>query len=123
MEVQRALSTDDARASKRGFKKLSTVDEIPGLQAAARNGAAAQDLAGQRRVFLDVTMIMITHLRTRANPLNQPIDLAECPMAFSGKGAQWLQTDKLIANPYFGSEMQRCGSFKAAAKPGETLSD
>ena len=38
---------------------------------------------------------------------------AFCPMAFDDKGAYWLQeNDKVIANPYFGHEMLRCGEFK-----------
>jgi Cu(I)/Ag(I) efflux system membrane fusion protein len=33
----------------------------------------------------------------------------ECPMAFDNTGARWLQTDKTVRNPYFGSSMFKCG--------------
>ena len=32
-----------------------------------------------------------------------------CPMAFNDKGADWLQTDDKIRNPYFGASMYTCG--------------
>ena len=32
-----------------------------------------------------------------------------CPMAFNNRGASWLQEDEVVANPYFGSAMLRCG--------------
>jgi Cu(I)/Ag(I) efflux system membrane fusion protein len=35
-------------------------------------------------------------------------------MAFDNKGASWLQLDKEIRNPYFGSMMYKCGSVRAA---------
>jgi membrane fusion protein, copper/silver efflux system len=36
---------------------------------------------------------------------------AHCPMAFGNKGADWLQADQVIANPYFGARMFRCGEI------------
>jgi Cu(I)/Ag(I) efflux system membrane fusion protein len=32
-----------------------------------------------------------------------------CPMAFNDKGADWLQNDEDIRNPYFGASMLKCG--------------
>ena len=36
-----------------------------------------------------------------------------CPMAFDNQGATWLQNTNLLANPYFGEMMLRCGSVDA----------
>ena len=33
-----------------------------------------------------------------------------CPMAFDNEGADWLQRAEDTENPYFGSQMYRCGS-------------
>lgn len=33
-----------------------------------------------------------------------------CPMAFGNEGAFWIQDEKEIRNPYFGSEMPSCGT-------------
>ena len=35
-----------------------------------------------------------------------------CPMAFDGRGADWLQRDQAVLNPYFGASMLRCGSVE-----------
>ncbi|MEA3224871.1 MAG: hypothetical protein U9Q07_02900, partial [Planctomycetota bacterium] len=35
-----------------------------------------------------------------------------CPMAFDDKGADWLQLDEDILNPYFGASMLLCGEVK-----------
>ncbi|MGV8964449.1 MAG: DUF3347 domain-containing protein [Candidatus Saccharimonadaceae bacterium] len=34
-----------------------------------------------------------------------------CPMYNNNKGAQWLSASKEIQNPYFGSEMMKCGEI------------
>jgi len=41
---------------------------------------------------------------------NQPVIRFHCPMAFDWKGADWLQNRTGVENPYFGSEMYRCGT-------------
>jgi len=33
----------------------------------------------------------------------------KCPMAFSSRGARWLQSDSEVRNPYFGAVMGQCG--------------
>ncbi|MCW5551795.1 MAG: efflux RND transporter periplasmic adaptor subunit [Verrucomicrobiae bacterium] len=38
--------------------------------------------------------------------------VAHCPMAFGNKGANWLQADENIANPYYGARMFRCGEIE-----------
>jgi membrane fusion protein, copper/silver efflux system len=40
-----------------------------------------------------------------------PLYRAHCPMAFGNQGADWLQEDQEIANPYFGARMFRCGEI------------
>ena len=34
---------------------------------------------------------------------------AYCPMYNNNKGAQWLSDSREIQNPYYGSEMMKCG--------------
>ncbi len=38
--------------------------------------------------------------------------VAHCPMADDGNGADWVQQEGDIANPYFGTAMKGCGSIK-----------
>jgi Cu(I)/Ag(I) efflux system membrane fusion protein len=35
-----------------------------------------------------------------------------CPMAFGNQGADWLQADQAIANPYLGAKMLKCGEIR-----------
>ncbi len=39
-----------------------------------------------------------------------------CPMYNDNKGAMWLSETKVIKNPYFGKEMETCGSVKEELK-------
>lgn len=39
-----------------------------------------------------------------------------CPMAFDDKGAYWLSDDSKVKNPYFGSQMLKCGVIKDTIK-------
>ena len=43
--------------------------------------------------------------------------VAYCPMAFDNAGAEWLQRDTQINNPYFGDSMLRCGEIRREFPP------
>ena len=38
-----------------------------------------------------------------------PVYVLHCPMAFNNRGADWLQADRIVRNPYFGAAMLKCG--------------
>jgi Cu(I)/Ag(I) efflux system membrane fusion protein len=40
-----------------------------------------------------------------------------CPMAFENTGAEWLQIEDRLANPYFGASMLRCGEMRRVIDP------
>ena len=44
--------------------------------------------------------------------VGEPVYVAHCPMAFENAGADWLQSDQDILNPYFGASMLKCGSIE-----------
>jgi hypothetical protein len=46
----------------------------------------------------------------------QPIYVDDCPMYNDNKGAIWLSETKEIKNPYFGKDMNICGSVKEELK-------
>ncbi|MDA0373171.1 MAG: efflux RND transporter periplasmic adaptor subunit [Planctomycetota bacterium] len=79
--------------------------------AAALAAAAGADLGAQRSAFHDVSRAMLAidvrfgHAGTRVHRESF------CPMAFDDTGAVWLQVEPVLANPYFGDEMLRCGDF------------
>ncbi len=60
-------------------------------------------------------------LRHFGNPLDTALRLAFCPMAFDSKGAEWIQQDGALKNPYYGQTMLRCGEFRATVLSSERL--
>lgn len=41
----------------------------------------------------------------------QPVLRFHCPMAFGGRGGDWLQNHSDVENPYYGASMFRCGEL------------
>jgi Cu(I)/Ag(I) efflux system membrane fusion protein len=39
-------------------------------------------------------------------------------MARDGAGGDWLQAEELLANPYFGAQMLRCGETLRTSRGG-----
>lgn len=117
-----AANTADAKSGAdalvqeiKGFdKSLLTMKQkevydahLPSIQQAATDIAATDQLAQQRTHF-EVLSNHVYEL-TKSFGSGQTIYQDHCPMAFDGKGANWLSTSKEIRNPYFGDEMLTCG--------------
>jgi membrane fusion protein, copper/silver efflux system len=75
----------------------------------ARHAVALSDV---RLLFNRVSRQIITLEKQYGHAADTDRYLAFCPMAFDSKGAYWLQTEKPISNPYFGTKMLRCGEIK-----------
>lgn len=114
-QVTKVRFTASPRASER-WKELSKV-----LMSAADVGKEAPSLSALRRQFEQAGVALIEILRRYGNPLALPVHLAFCPMAFDGKGAEWIQSADTIENPYFGARMFRCGEIRGMAEPGQRL--
>lgn len=113
LQVQSALAGDNLAAAKTAGAALQSAagadPAAAALHDAAGRIAGASDLAAGRTGFLHVSQILIPLLKHTDTP---DLYLAHCPMAFRGKGADWLQTGQQISNPYFGQSMLRCGTIK-----------
>lgn len=77
---------------------------------AVRKIASADDINVQRTAFAELTE-PIQGLVAGAI-VSGKIFKQYCPMAFEGAGAYWLSSTEVVANPYFGEKMLRCGSTK-----------
>lgn len=116
IKVQTALAADDLPAAKSTAGELLAVaakgSEHKAITGPAAAITSAPDMAAARASFLKISQELIA-LVDKVGAAGQPdLFVAHCPMAFSGKGADWLQTDKTINNPYYGASMLRCGSIK-----------
>lgn len=124
LALQTALAGDDLATAKTVATQLAaTAKHGPAFAAFTTPVAAvakAADLKSARASFLMVLMEMqdlVDHVGTTGE---YNLYEAFCPMAFGGKGGTWLQGDRNVLNPYYGSMMLRCGSIKAQVA-GETI--
>ena len=127
-DLQTALAADQATQSLQAFQALQVAARSVGtgqsdkakaaIEALRKTlvGPAPSDIAGQRARFETISNAMLSLQAVAGHPGDAPIYRIHCPMAFDNKGADWIQLDKTVANPYFGSRMLRCGSVKAELK-------
>jgi Cu(I)/Ag(I) efflux system membrane fusion protein len=131
LSAQQKLAADDFKGARAAFAQLKAAAETPALggdaqlrqriAGAAGLGANAQDLAAARAAFATASDQLVEWLKREGNPLASSLRMVHCPMARDGKGANWLQAEAKVKNPYFGSEMLECGSLDKEVKPGAKL--
>jgi len=116
LALQTALAGDDLAAAQKAASNLFTTaqhgPEFTAFTTPASLLVQAKDIKAARAQFLTVSMEMqdlVDHVGTTGKV---KLYEAHCPMAFAGKGGDWLQADQKIANPYYGAMMLRCGSIK-----------
>ena len=76
--------------------------------------ATMYQLEHQREDFIQLSENMA--LLMKSSKLDQPVYILHCPMANDGKGADWISTEAVIKNPYYGAKMLSCGSVKEEIK-------
>ncbi len=70
------------------------------------------------RVRFEELTLAVLHLQDQFGHTGQEtMYAAYCPMAFDFEGAKWIQRGTEINNPYFGSEMLRCGDIQETMPP------
>jgi len=95
-------------------KHAAHYKKVPGkIKAAAAKVAKAKGIARQRDAFKELSRPMAMWA-TMSKPAT--INVVFCSMA---KGS-WLQKEKLIANPYYGAKMLRCGEIISGKDKGTT---
>jgi hypothetical protein len=113
LHVQDALASDrlegvpaQAQAIEKAATSLGS-DAAP-MAAAARKLASAGDLAAAREAFGELSAALVAFADKTKSGYGTDVRLAYCPM----KKLPWLTRDKTIRNPYYGSAMLTCGTFK-----------
>ncbi len=130
--MQKALADDDvggaAAAADQMLQAVNAVDAsaLPEEAAALWNSKAnrlrsllsrmdAQDAIQQMREgFYTISQHMIAMAKSLGPFASDTVYLMYCPMAFDDSGAQWLQDNDQLLNPYFGETMLKCGSVEQA---------
>jgi len=119
LKVQAALAADDLPAAKSAAGELLTAaakgPEFMAFTESTEAIASAANIGAARTSFLKVSEELIALIDRVGSTGGPTLFVAHCPMAFSGKGGDWLQADKNINNPYYGASMLRCGTIKRQA--------
>ncbi|MEM7206148.1 MAG: efflux RND transporter periplasmic adaptor subunit [Planctomycetota bacterium] len=130
LATQRALADDDARAARTALRGLLIAIQAVDDASLRRNGRAHwtqrrqratevlrrvtpdADLARLRDGFRVLSRVILELETSFGHPGAHVLAEAHCPMAAGGHGASWLQEGDVIANPFFGASMLRCGTVE-----------
>jgi Cu(I)/Ag(I) efflux system membrane fusion protein len=115
VKIQTALAQDSFSAVQDNAATLAKVvqgDSAKALPAKLSEQATAlanaKDLSSARAALKPFSRSLIDFLKTQNLPVGSYYEVY-CPMA----DASWVQTDKTVANPYFGKAMLHCGQVKS----------
>ena len=115
VKIQTGLAQDSFDAVKdnaANLVKALQADSAKALPAKLSEHATAlanaKDLASAREAFKPFSQSLIDFLKTQNLPAGSYYEVY-CPMA----DASWVQTEKTVANPYFGKAMLHCGQIKS----------
>ena len=119
LELQVALAADDLPASKEALKAMMAITGHVGAMADLIHVMMAADsLDGIRRPHFEaLSNAMIAAVKANPDAFSGELYLMHCPMVYEDRGADWLQSDRELMNPYYGSMMLHCGELKEAITP------
>ena len=113
LKIQQALasdSVDDVRANAGDLATAATALGAPAMKidTSAVQLASAADLPDARTKFGALSEAIDAYMT--GMKLNPPegVRVAFCPMVLK----PWMQQDGALRNPYYGSQMLTCGSFR-----------
>ena len=113
LKIQTALandSIDEVKASAGNVATAATSLGAPAMRidTAAVQLVAAADLADAREKFGVLSDAIVAYMDGLHITPPDGVRIAYCPMAKK----PWLQQGSTLANPYYGSAMPTCGSFR-----------
>ena len=113
LKIQTALAEDSVDGIRQNAGDLATAATALGAPAmtidmAAVQLAAATELPDARTKFGALSEAIDTYMTGLKLTPPEGVKIATCPMVHK----PWMQEGGAIANPYYGSEMLTCGSFR-----------
>ena len=113
LKIQDALasdSVDDVRANAGNIATAATALGAPAMKidTSALQLASASDLADAREKFGALSEAIDTYMTGLKLQPPEGVRVAFCPMVLK----PWMQEGSTLANPYYGSRMLTCGSFR-----------
>lgn len=123
LAIQKGLAGDELAAAQKGAEHYLAAmkhaphegeahEEAMDLSTPAKAILKASDIKAARTAFLSLSREITSLVQHIGTTKETPLFIAHCPMAFNNKGGSWIQSDKTVANPYYGATMLRCGSIQ-----------
>lgn len=114
LETQAALARDDLEAAKAVTKTMMNhTGHVGALPELIHLMLAADSLAAFRAPHFErLSNAFIAAAKTTPAALSKDLVVMHCPMAMDGAGADWLQSNEPLRNPYFGAMMLTCGETR-----------
>lgn len=101
--LQKALASDKEEEALASLKRY---------EALVHKEMKAKNITEVRDHFLRISRDLIKRMTTENFKPKLGAAVYFCPMANNDRGAEWLQTDGGVLNPYYGSMMLTCGEQK-----------
>jgi Cu(I)/Ag(I) efflux system membrane fusion protein len=116
LAMQSALASDALDTAKAKAKDMMKVTGHSGaLPELLHNMLAAATLEAFRKPYFEtLSNTMIAAVKANPDAFAGGLYLMHCPMVYEDRGADWLQSDQKLMNPYYGSMMLHCGELKEA---------
>jgi hypothetical protein len=108
--MEKALRNIDKSLFTADQKKIFDEEENGLKEHAGHIGKDGDNIKRQRSHFSMMSEVMYDLVKTFG--AGQPLYHDHCPMYNDNKGGMWLSETKEIKNPYFGSEMPKCGTIE-----------
>ena len=104
VNAQEALASDDLVLAMQALDAMAE-DSDGALEKMVLEISEAEDLESARSQFKQLFG------KIRYMDLPEGYVVVHCPVADDGKGADWVQKEGDIANPYLGTAMKECGEI------------
>ena len=93
------------------------------LQSPLTQAMASHDLKVLREQFYLISQQLIQLSQALGAQGADTVYIMHCPMAFDNQGADWLQDNDDLKNPYFGAMMLQCGTIEEEIKATSAASE
>ncbi len=117
--VYEALVRDDlesAQSASHEWVEAAKLNDLKKIEMLGHGVMHAKDLEAAREAFQKIADLMIQAVE-RHGASEETLHVIHCPMAFNNQGADWLQWQHEVRNPYFGDTMLTCGELKKSIEP------
>ena len=114
LELQGALAGDDLEAAKLALMAMmESTGHSGALFELIHTMIEADGIESIRRPHFE-TLSNALIAAAKANPeiFDGELVVMHCPMVYDDHGADWLQADEALRNPYFGAAMLKCGEVR-----------